>query len=137
MSTDRILHRELSYRLIGLAMQVHRKLGYGFLEKVYENSLMVLLRRESIRARQQFPVRVYFEGVDVGYYVADILVAGKIVLEIKAVEGLIDAHRTQTLNYLKATNLELAILLNFGKETLQYERLVYSEKRGPGGTRFP
>ena len=125
MSTDRIIHRELSYKVVGMAMQVHRKLGYGFLEKVYENALMVLLRREAIRARQQFPVRVYFEGEDVGFYRADIVVDGKIVIEVKAAEGLIDAHRAQTLNYLRATDLRLAILLNFGREKLQYQRLVH------------
>lgn len=125
MSSDKIIHRELSYKVVGMAMQVHRKLGYGFLEKVYENSLMVLLRREMIAARQQYPVRVYFEGLDVGYYEADIVVDGKIVLEIKAVEALIDAHRAQTLNYLRATDVRPAILLNFGKERLQYERLVH------------
>src|SRR6185503_19139948 len=124
MSTDKIIHRELSYKVVGMAMEVHRKLGYGFLEKVYENSLMVLLRREAIAARQQFPVRVYFEGEDVGFYRADIVVAGKIVIEVKAAEGLIDAHRVQTLNYLRATDLRLGILLNFGKEKLQYQRLV-------------
>jgi len=129
MSRDKIIYGDLSYKVVGLAMEVHRKLGYGFLEKVYENSLMVLLRREGIEARQQVGIRVHFEGEAVGYYLADILVAGKFVLEVKAVEGLIDAHRAQTLNYLRATNLELAILLNFGKEKLQYERLVYSERR--------
>src|SRR6185436_1771837 len=121
MSRDKIIYGDLSYKVVGLAMEVHRKLGYGFLEKVYENSLMVLLRREGIEARQQVGIRVHFEGEAVGYYLADILVAGKFVLEVKAVEGLIDAHRAQTLNYLRATNLELAILLNFGKEKLQYE----------------
>jgi GxxExxY protein len=125
MSTDNIIHRELSYKVVGMAMRVHRKLGYGFLEKVYENSLMVLLRREAIAARQQFPVRVYFEGEDVGFYRADIVVDGKIVIEVKAAEGLIDAHRVQTLNYLRATDLRLGILLNFGKEKLQYQRLVH------------
>ena len=125
MSTDKIIHRELSYKVVGMAMQVHRKLGYGFLEKVYENALMILLRREAIRARQQFPVRVYFEGEDVGFYRADIVVDGKIVIEVKAAEGLIDAHRAQTLNYLRATDLRLAILLNFGREKLQYQRLVH------------
>ena len=124
MSTDKILYRDLSYKVVGLAMEVHRKLGYGFIEKVYENSLMVLLRREAIAAEQQLPVRVYFEGEDVGYYKADIVVDGKIILEVKAVEGLIDAHRVQALNYLRATDLRLAILLNFGKEKLRYERLV-------------
>ena len=124
MSTDKIIYRDPSYKVVGLAMEVHRKLGAGFLEKVYENSLMVLLRREAIAARQQFPVRVHFEGEDVGFYKADIVVDGKIVLEVKTVEGLIDEHRAQALNYLRATDLRLAILLNFGKEKLRYERLV-------------
>ena len=124
MSADKIIFRDLSYKVVGLAMEVHRKLGYGFLEKVYENALMILFRREAIQARQQVPIRVYFEGQDVGYYLADILAANKIVLEMKAVEGLIDAHRAQTLNYLRATGLRLAVLLNFGTEKLQYERLV-------------
>jgi len=67
MNRDKIIHRDLSYKVVGLAMEVHRKLGYGFVEKVYENSLMVLLRRESIEARQQVGIRVHFEGEAVGY----------------------------------------------------------------------
>lgn len=114
MNRDKIIHRDLSYKVVGLAMEVHRKLGYGFLEKVYENALMVLFRREAIDAKQQIAIRVFFEGEDVGYYLADILVASKVVIEVKAVEGLVDAHRAQTLNYLKASGLDLAILLNFG-----------------------
>jgi GxxExxY protein len=106
-------------------MKVHRQLGYGFLEKVYENALMVLFRREGIQAQQQAPVTVYFEGEEVGKYVADVLVEDKIILELKSVEILADAHRAQALNYLKATGLRLAILLNFAKQKLEYERLVY------------
>ena len=126
MSTneDKILYKDLSYRIVGLAMQVHNKLGYGFLEKVYENALMVLFRRESIQAKQQAPITVCFEGEVVGDYYADILVEDEIILELKSSEGIIDAYRAQTLNYLKATNLRLAIILNFGKETLEYERIV-------------
>ncbi|MBU1614685.1 GxxExxY protein [bacterium] len=120
----RILYKELSYKIIGLAMEVHSKLGYGFLEKVYENAMMVLFRREGIKAKQQAPITVYFEGEVVGEYCADILVEDKIILELKAVEKIVNAHISQTLNYLKATGLELAILLNFGKEKLEYERLA-------------
>ena len=119
-----ILYRDLSYKIVGLAMEVHRKLGYGFLEKVYENALMILLEREGIKARQQMPTRVSFEGRVVGYYVADIIAEDLVILEIKAAENLSEGHRAQTLNYLKATGLRLAILLNFGKEKLQYERLI-------------
>ena len=122
---EKILYKDLSYKIVGLAMEVHSKLGYGFLEKVYENAMMVLLRREGIHAKQQAPITVYFDGEVVGDYYADILVEDKIILELKAIEKITDVHRAQTLNYLKATGLHLAILLNFGKEKLKYERLVH------------
>ena len=121
---EKIIYKDLSYKITGLAMEVHSKLGYGFLEKVYENAIMVLFRREGIDAKQQAPITVYFDGEVVGDYYADILVEDKIILELKAIEKITDTHRAQTLNYLKATGLHLAILLNFGKEKLQYERFV-------------
>ena len=105
-------------------MEVHSKLGYGFLEKVYENALMLLFRREVIQAKQQAPIKVYFEGEIVGEYFADILVEDKIILELKVLEKITDVHIAQALNYLKATGLELAIILNFGKRKLEYERLI-------------
>ncbi len=123
---EKILYKDTSYKIVGLAMEVHSKLGYGFLEKVYENAMMVLFRRESISAKQQAPITVYFDGEIVGDYYADILVEDKIILELKALEKITDAHRAQTLNYLKATGLQLAILLNFGKQRLEYERFVVS-----------
>ena len=77
-----VLYKELSYEIIGLAMEVHNKLGYGFLEKVYENALMILLRRKGIKARQQAPISVYFERIVVGNYFADILIDEKIIIEL-------------------------------------------------------
>ena len=121
---NKILYKDLSYKIVGLAMQVHNKPGFGFSEKVYENSTMILFRREGIQAKQQTPITVYFEGEVVGDYYADILVEDKIILELKSAEEIADAHRSQVLNYLKATGLQLAIILNFGKEGLEYERLV-------------
>ena len=121
---NNILYKDLSYQIIGLAMEVHRKLGYGFLEKVYENSLMILFRREGIRSEQQYPIKVYFEGEVVGNYVADILIEDKIIIELKCVEKINNIHKAQALNYLKATQMRLAIILNFAKDKLQYERLV-------------
>ena len=85
---------------------------------------MILLRREGIRAIQQAPIAVKFLGESAGEYFADILVEDKIILEIKTAEKIIDAHRAQALNYLKATGMQLAIILNFGKDRLEYERLV-------------
>lgn len=94
------------------------------MEKVYENALMVVLKREGISAWQQAAVPVYFMEEIVGEYYADILVDEKIILEIKSVEKIIGIHRAQALNYLKATGLRLAIILNFGKEKLEFQRVV-------------
>ncbi len=121
---NNILYKDLSYQIIGLAMEVHRKLGYGFLEKVYENSLMILFRREGIRSEQQYPIKVYFEGEVVGNYVADILIEDKIIIELKCVEKINNIHKAQALNYLKATRMRLAIILNFAKDKFQYQKLV-------------
>lgn len=119
-----ILHKELSYKIVGLAMQVHRELGYGFLEKVYENSLMILLRENGIKAEQQVPIKVHFHGQTVGDYIADILVEDSIILELKVIDKITKFQIAQTINYLKATDLKLALLINFGKLSLEHERIV-------------
>lgn len=121
---DKMVYPELSYQIIGMAMDIHNRLGSGFLEKVYENAMMVLLNRAGIKAEQQAPIKVYFDGAVVGDYYADILVENKIILELKVVDRLTDVNRAQTLNYLKATGLRLAILINFGKQRLESERYV-------------
>ncbi|HEY8560276.1 MAG TPA: GxxExxY protein [Pyrinomonadaceae bacterium] len=121
---EKIIYRELSYKIVGLAIQVRKELGFGFLEKVYENALMVSLQENGIEARRQFPVKVTFHGRITGDYIADILVENQIILELKAQDKIINAHKAQTLNYLRATNLRLAILLNFGKDRLEHERLI-------------
>jgi GxxExxY protein len=120
-----IIYKELSYRIVGLAMEVYNELGYGFLEKVYENALMYLLRKNGIQSEQQKTIPVLFRGAVVGDYCADIIVEDKILLELKSVESIMSQHRSQILNYLKATGLSLGILLNFGKTGLKYERLVF------------
>jgi GxxExxY protein len=119
-----IIHKELSYRIVGLAMEVHTKLGRGFLEKVYENALMELLNRDSIPARQQAPIHVTFEGKTVGEFFADILVDKKIVLELKVAEAIGSAHKAQMINYLRGTGIRLGIILNFGRRSLEYARVV-------------
>jgi len=121
---EKILYKDLSYQIVGLAIQVRKELGFGFLEKVYENALMILLEENEIEAKQQFPIKVSFHGRIIGDYIADILVENQIILELKAQDKIIDFHKAQTLNYLRATNLRLAILLNFGKDRLEHERLV-------------
>lgn len=99
-----IIYKDLSYKIVGLAMQVHNELGPGFLEKVYENALMVLFQENGIRASQQFPISVAFHGHIVGDYFADILVEDSIVIELKAQDRIAEIHKAQTLNYLKATD---------------------------------
>jgi GxxExxY protein len=124
-TVENLLYPDLSYQVVGLAMEVHNRLGYGFLEKVYENALMILLRKAGIKAQQQCVIKVYFEGEEVGSYVADIVVEESIILELKAQDTITNADRAQTLNYLKATGYKLAIILNFGKTRLQTERFAY------------
>jgi len=121
---DRIIHKDLSYKIVGLAMQTHRELGPGFLEKVYENALMVLFDENGISAQSQFPIRVEFHGHIVGDYIADIVVENSIIVELKAQEQMLQIHKAQTLNYLRATKFRLALLLNFGKRSLESDRIV-------------
>jgi GxxExxY protein len=105
-------------------MQVHTELGYGFLEKIYENALAVLFEENVIAFQQQVPIKVRFHGRIIGEYIADFVVENSLILELKAAERLIDVHKAQTINYLKATGFRLAYLLNFGKRKLEYERLI-------------
>lgn len=119
-----IIYKELSYKIIDFILQVHNTLGCGFLEKVYENASVIKLNKNEIKAIQPAPIKVCFEGEVVGEYFADILVDGKIILELKCVDGISNIHRAQTINYLRATKLKLGIIINFAKPKLEYERIV-------------
>ena len=122
-------HREwlnnLSRQAIGSAHKVSSTLGCGFLEKVYENALCLELRRGGLEVQQQLPLRVMYGGVVVGDYVPDLLVEGSLIIEIKAVTGISPPHRQQCLNYLRAGNFSLGLLLNFGRAHLEVGRVVY------------
>lgn len=122
--SEGLLHGDLTYKIIGIGMQVHSTLGHGFLEKVYENSMMVALRSAGIFSEQQVPIKVVFEGVIVGDYFADILVEKTVILELKACERITDIHKAQALNYLKATGIDLALILNFGAKSFEHHRLI-------------
>jgi len=119
-----IIYKELSYAIVGAAMEVHRILGPGFLEAVYEAALAHELTLRGIPFERQKELPVYYKGQLVGHYVADFVVDGQIILELKAVSALTKAHEAQAHNYLAATGLSLAILLNFGAESLQQKRIV-------------
>ena len=122
--SENLLHGDLTYKIIGIGMQVHSTLGHGFLEKVYENSMMVALRSAGIFAEQQVPIKVVFEGVIVGDYFADILVEKKVIIELKACDRITDIHKAQALNYLKATGHDLALIFNFGAKSFEHHRLI-------------
>jgi len=107
-------HEDLTEKIIGAFFAVHNELGYGFLEKVYENSLCIELERLGIDFVQQFPITVTYRGRVVGEYVADVVVEDLVIVEVKAVRAILSSHKAQLLNYLKATKYEVGLLLNFG-----------------------
>lgn len=114
---------EISERIIGCAFTVSNVLGVGFLEKVYENALAHELRRAGLSVVQQHPVTVRYDGTIVGEYVADLLVEKCVLVELKHAKPLDDVRLAQCLNYLKATNLQLCLLLNFGKPRVEVRRI--------------
>ena len=119
-----ILYKELAYKIIGITMEVHRKLGPGFLEKVYENAMMLLRKEKGIDTKQQYPILVYFKGEKIGEYFADILVDDEIILELKTEDKITNIFRAKAIHYLKAIEKKLAIIINFKFESLQYEPIV-------------
>jgi len=106
---------------------VYNELGYGFLEKVYENAMMIRLQELGLSCSMQVPIKVFYHGDLIGHYFADIIVENKIILELKAAESLCEEHKAQLLNYLKATDFEVGLLLNFGKKP-QLKRKIYDNK---------
>ena len=119
-----LLYPELSYKIVGAAMEVHRVLGPGYLEAVYQAALAQELTLQGVRFEQQKRLGVTYKGMVVGEYQADFVIEDQIILELKAVTALDGIHKAQVVNYLAATGLKLGILLNFGAASLQHERLV-------------
>ena len=111
-----ILHKELTGSILKLFYEVYNELGYGFLEKVYQNALYNELKNNGFDVESQKQIKVYYKNVEVGEYYADLIVNDKVILELKATESITEAHEFQLLNYLKSTNIEVGLLLNFGKK---------------------
>lgn len=109
------LHQELTSEIIRCFYNVYNKLGYGFLEKVYERSMIIELIKQGFTAESQKPIKVYYNNEVVGEYFADLVVEDTVILELKAAESLCEGHEIQLINYLKATKYEVGLLLNFGK----------------------
>jgi GxxExxY protein len=128
MVSGKLLHAEITDPIIGGYHAVYRVFGFGFLEGVYANALGVELGRRGLQVRREVPIEICYLGVSVGTYRVDLLVNGKIVVEVKAQSQLTLADERQLLNYLKATNLEVGLLFNFGPVP-KFQRVVYSNDR--------
>ena len=118
----------LTEKIIGCAFKVSNTLGPGFLEKVYENALAHELRKAKLDFRQQYPISVLYDGTVVGEFFTDLLVNEQVIIELKAVKNLDDAHLAQCLNYLKATGLPLCLLINFGTPRVQVKRVALTQR---------
>jgi len=121
------LHQELTSKIIECFYQVYNTLGYGFLEKVYENALKIELEKSGLIVERQKPIKVYYGSEVVGEYFADLLVNDQVIIELKAAETICEEHEYQLLNYLKATNIEVGLLLNFGKKP-EIRRKIFTNK---------
>ena len=122
---ERKKYNPITEKIIGSAYQVSNTLGTGFLEKVYENALAHEIRKTGLRVEQQFPIQVWYDGIVVGDFYADLLVENCIMVELKAVKTLLDVHKAQVINYLKSTGLPLCLLINFGNTRCEIKRLAY------------
>jgi GxxExxY protein len=117
-------HKELSEKIIAATYNVHKELGYGFLEKVYKNALAIELGEAGLKYAVETPLNVKYHNIVVGDYFADIIVDDKIIVEVKAVSKLEPVHEVQLVNYLKATGIEVGLLINFG-QSVEVKRRVF------------
>ena len=124
MDKDEYPHKELTRQIIGAAMEVHSTLGFGFLESVYEEALAVEFRLRDIAFERQKTLDVCYKGEKVKQFVCDFLVGGAVLVELKAIKDLTRMEVVQVLNYLRATNMKLGLLVNFGASSLQYKRVI-------------
>ena len=121
---------DITYAINGAVFEVNKVLGPGFLEKVYENALLIELKRRGITAKSQVPIKVFYKENAVGEYLADILVEGKVIVELKTVETIDKIHEAQLLNYLKATGMRVGILVNFKHPKAEIKRMVLNLPEG-------
>jgi GxxExxY protein len=126
--TAGLKYAELTERIIGIFYDVYNELGYGFLESVYEESLVIALREGSFGVERQLAIPVWFRGHEVGRFRGDIVVEGSVLLELKSTRTLESAHEAQLLHYLKSTDIEVGLLLNFGARP-QFRRLLFDNQR--------
>jgi GxxExxY protein len=122
---SKLLHREITEKIIGAAFEVHRELGYGFLERVYQRALQVELLRAGVSAEIEKRIQVKYKGIVVGEYDADLIVDGCVAVELKVTPQYDKRDEAQLLNELKATGIKVGLLVNFGRAKVEYKRLVF------------
>lgn len=110
------LHSDITAKCLEAFYKVYNKLGHGFLEKIYVNALSIELKKAGLSIQREYPIDVYYEGDKIGVYYSDIMINEKVIIEVKAVDVLIPAHEAQLINYLRATDIEVGLLFNFGKK---------------------
>jgi len=120
-----MLHEQITKKIINAFYKVNNTLGYGFLEKVYENAMVIELRKIGCKVLQQENIKVYYETEEVGDYFTDLLVEDLVIVDLKATESLCEEHEAQLINYLKATKIEIGLLMNFGKKA-EFKRKIFS-----------
>jgi GxxExxY protein len=121
-------HKDLTGAIIGCAFEVINELGAGFLESVYEHALLLALPQKGLTAVRQHPIKVLFRGQIVGEFFTDLFVENKVLVELKAVKAIAPEHQAQIINYLKATGVEVGLLINFGSPRLEYKRFTRSKE---------
>ena len=117
-------HKQITERIIGAAFEVHQELGYGFLEKVYQKAMQVELKNGGLKTEFESPIKVGFKGYVIGDYFADLLVEDKVIVELKAAEAYSSKDKVQLINELKATDVRVGLLINFGRERVEFRRLI-------------
>lgn len=123
-------HSVLTEKIIGCFYAVYNELGYGFSEKVYENALMIALKEMALDVNQQLPVMVYFKGQSIGEYIPDLVVENMVLCELKSTKNIAEQHEAQLLNYLKATEIEVGLLLDFGPKAEFRRKVLDNERKG-------
>ena len=123
-----LLHRELTDSIIGVFYDVYNELGFGFLESVYEEAMVIALRAKGLQVEQQVAIPVWFRGQTIGTYEADLIVERSVIIELKAVRQVAEAHIAQLMHYLRATQIEVGLVMNFG-HTPEFKRRVFENAR--------
>lgn len=122
---SKLLYSDWTEKILGVYYDICNKIGHGFLESVYSNCMYLALTKADLSVRREVPVPVYFRGQDVGQFKADLVVSNSVLIELKAIQSLDRSHKAQVMNYLRATELEVGLLLNFGSSRPQFRRIVF------------